>query len=264
MTLCAGRPMNRISFCMITLNEDKNLPRALKSVQGVADEIVVVDCGSMDRTLELARQYGAKTFFRAWTNFGDQRNYAVSQSTCEWIYALDADEELSEELRASLLAWKKSDAKRCAYEMSRLTWYLGGWVRHSGWYPNKQRRLYRKDAAKYRGIVHETLEFQGEAGKLSGDLLHYTVENFAEHEANAEKYSTLSAQKMFEEGKRNWRGAKWIATPWSFLRSFVIQLGFLDGKRGALIARMAARTTRLKFAKLGKLAGAESKNKGQK
>jgi len=255
--------MNRISFCVITLNEEISLPRALKSAQGVADEIVVVDCGSTDRTQEIAREQGAEVFHQAWTNFSEQRNYAASRASCEWIYTLDADEELSEQLRGSLLEWKKMDARLNAYEMPRLTWYLGGWVKHSGWYPNLQRRLYRKNAAKYRGIVHETLVFAGKAGYLSGDLLHYTAQNFAEHEANVEKYSTLSAQKMFDEGKRSWRGGQWFATPWNFLQSFVFRLGFLEGRRGLLIARMAARTTRLKFAKLGKLVAAERAKKAQ-
>lgn len=256
--------MNRISFCVLTLNEEKNLARALKSAQNVADEIIVADSGSTDCTEEIARQYGAKFFYRAWTNFGDQRNFAMAQASCEWIYTLDADEELSEELRASLLAWKKKDAPLNAYEMPRLTWYLGAWIKHSGWYPNLQRRLYRKSAGKYDGIVHETLVFAGEVGFLKGDLLHYTVENFAEHEENVERYSTLAAQKMFEEGKRKWRGAMWAATPWNFLQSFVFRLGFLDGYRGVLIARMNARTTQLKFAKLGKLVTAERAAKAQK
>jgi len=253
--------MNRVSFCIITLNEEKNLARALESARGVADEIVVVDCGSTDRTHEIAREHKAKFLYRAWTSFSDQRNFAASQSSCEWIYTLDADEELSEELRSSLLDWKQRDTDFNAYEHPRLTWYMGDWVRHSGWYPNLQRRLYKRDAAKYHGIVHETLVFEGKPGYLKGDLLHYTVGNFAEHEANVEKYSTLSARKMFEDGKRNWRGALWFATPWSFLQSFVLQLGFLDGHRGVLIAKMAARTTRLKFAKLGKLVAAERAGK---
>ena len=256
--------MNRISFCVLTFNEEKNLARALKSAREIADEIIVVDSGSTDHTAEIAREYGAKFFYRAWTNFGDQRNFAMAQANCEWIYTLDADEELSEELRASLLEWKKTEARWNAYEMPRLTWYLGAWIKHSGWYPNLQRRLYRKSAGRYDGIVHETLVFAGDAGYLKGDLLHYTVVNFAEHEENVERYSTLAAQKMFDEGKREWRGAMWFATPWNFVQSFVLRLGFLDGYRGALIARMNARTTRLKFAKLGKLISAERAAKAQR
>jgi len=252
--------MNRISFCVITLNVEKHLARALKSAQGVANEIIVVDSGSTDRTLEIAREHGAKVFFRAWTNFSEQRNFAMGQASCEWIYTLDADEELSEELRASLLEWKQREAKLNAYEMPRLTWYLGGWVRHSGWYPNLQRRLYKKGGAKYNGIVHETLEFEGQPGYLKGDLLHYTVENFAEHEEKAERYAGLAAQKMFDEGKRSWRAAVWFATPWTFLQNYFVRAGFLDGHRGALIAQMAARSVRLKFQKLGTLVR-EERNK---
>jgi glycosyltransferase involved in cell wall biosynthesis len=253
--------MNRISFCMITLNGEKHLARALKSAQGVADEIIVVDCGSTDRTADLAREFGAKVFSREWTNFSEQRNHAASRATCEWIYTLDTDEELSEKLRTSLLEWKLGEANFNVYEHPRLTWYMGDWVRHSGWYPNLQRRLYRKGAAKYSGAVHETLEFEGKPGYLEGDLLHYTVENFAEHEAKAEKYSKLAARKLFDEGKRSWRAAMWFAAPWTFLQSFFIRAGFLDGRRGALIARMAARSVRLKFRTLGALVCEERLNK---
>jgi glycosyltransferase involved in cell wall biosynthesis len=248
---------------MITLNGEKHLARALKSAQGVSDEIIVVDCGSMDRTMEIAHEFGAKVSFREWTNFSEQRNFAVSQASCEWVFTLDSDEELSEQLRASLLEWKKSEAEYKVYEMPRLTFYMSGWIRHSGWYPNLQRRLYRKDSAKYSGIVHETLEFTGEPGRLRGDLLHYTIENFAEHEAKAEKYSTLAARKLFDEGKRNWRAGVWFATPWAYFQSLVIRGGFLDGRRGALIAQMAARSVRLKFRKLGALVREERLQKNR-
>ena len=140
--------------------------RALQSAVGVADEIIVVDCGSTDRTAEIARAHGAKVVYRVWTNFGDQRNFAVTQSSHEWIYTLDADEALSDELRTSLLDWKQKEAEFSVYEGPRLTRYLGEWIRHSGWYPNLQRRLYRKNAAHYEGVVHETLVFEGKTGRL--------------------------------------------------------------------------------------------------
>ncbi|HLK04959.1 MAG TPA: glycosyltransferase family 2 protein [Candidatus Acidoferrum sp.] len=249
--------MNRISFCMITRNEEKNLPRALQSISGIADEIIVVDCGSIDRTEAIAREHGAQVFHREWTNFGDQRNYAVAQATCEWIYTLDADEALSDELKSSLREWKTQTPQYNVFEMPRLTSYLGGWVRHSGWYPNMQSRLYRKTHARYEGIVHETLVFAGARGRLKGDLLHYTIETFSDHEAKVESYSTLAAQKMFDQGRRSWRAAMWFATPWVYFQSFVLRAGFLDGHRGALIAQMAARSMRLKFQRLGALIAAE-------
>ena len=249
--------MNRLSACIITLNEEHNLPRALASLQGIADDVVVVDSGSTDGTVSIAREHGARFFFRSWTSYAEQKNFAASQAAHDWILSMDADEELSSLLQTSLLDWKKRPPAASVYEVSRRTWYLGAWIRHSGWYPDFQRRLYHRDAASFSGIVHESLRFNGAPGRLHGDLLHYTIRDFAEHEANVEKYSTLAAHQMFAEGRRRWRAALWLATPWSFLQNFVLRGGFLDGYRGALISQMAARTVRRKYAKLGKLIEAE-------
>jgi glycosyltransferase involved in cell wall biosynthesis len=251
--------MNRLSACLITLNEEHNLPRALASLQGIADEIVVLDSGSTDRTEEIARSCGAAFRVRRWTNYSEQKNYAASCAQNEWILSLDADEELSSALQTSLLDWKKRAPRFCVYEMARRTWYLGGWIRHSGWYPDFQRRLYLRDEAQFNGIIHEALRFDGKAGRLFGDLLHYTVRSFAEHEAKVAHYTTLAAQQMYAEGKRNWRAAMWLATPWSWFQNFFLRGGFLDGYRGALIAQMAARAVRVKYRKLGHLASAAAK-----
>lgn len=248
--------MNRISACIITLNEEQNLQRALASLSGIADEIVVVDSGSTDRTEEIARRHGVTYFSRTWTNYAEQKNYASGCAANDWIFSMDADEEVSSILHTSLLNWKTHKTDFSVYEVSRKTWYLGAWIKHSGWYPDFQRRLYRRDAAQFSGIIHESLRFQGKPGRLTGDLLHYTVRSFDEHEANVERYSTLAAQRLFAEGKRNWRGALWFATPWSWFHNFVLRGGFLDGYRGALIAQMAARSVRLKYAKLAKLVAA--------
>jgi hypothetical protein len=166
---------------------------------------------------------------------------------------MDADEELSSALQTSLLDWKKHEPAFSVYEMARKTWYLGAWIKHSGWYPDFQRRLYRRGSAQFSGIIHESLKFEGKPGRLFGDLLHYTVRSFAEHEANVEHYSSLAAKQMFAAGKRSWRSALWLATPWSWFQNYFLRGGFLDGYRGALISQMAARSVRLKYAKLGKL-----------
>jgi len=245
--------MNRLSACLITLNEEHNLPRALASLNEIADEIVIVDSGSADRTERIAREYGAVFVPRAFSGYADQRNFAAGCATNEWVFVVAPDEEISGELRNALLSWKKRVAEARVYEMARRTWYLGKWIHHSGWYPDWQRRLYRKDAAKYSGLIHEALRFEGKPGRIAGDLLHYTVRTFAEHEAKVEQYSTLAAQQLLKEGKRNWRAAVWLATPWSFVQNFVLRGGFLDGYRGALISQMAARTVRLKYQKLGRL-----------
>lgn len=245
--------MNRLSACLITLNEEHNLARALDSLKGIADEIVVVDCGSQDRTLEIAREYGAKIINKEWKDFAEQKNLAAAAASHEWILSLDADEELTAELRNSLKAWKEKEPGNVVYELARRAWYLGDWIKHSGWYPDFQRRVYRRDAAHFAGIVHESLKFSGSPGRLEGDLLHYTIRSFSEHEQKVERYTTLAAQQMYMGGKRHWRPAMWLAAPWNWFNCYVLHWGFLDGSRGWIIARMAARSTWLKFKKLGAL-----------
>jgi glycosyltransferase involved in cell wall biosynthesis len=255
--------MNRLSVCIIAQNEEENLPRLLESAQPVADEIIVVDGGSTDRTQEVARAAGARVVFRAFTTHADQKNYAASLAANDWIFLLDADETLSDELKKSVQDWKTYKPQFAVYEMSRLTWYLGSWIRHSRWYPDWQRRIYRRDSASFQGVIHSALRYDGSVGRLRGDLLHYTVRTFPEHEAKVEKYTTSVAQEMFDQGRRSWRAAMWIAAPWSWVHHFLLGAGFLDGSRGFLIARMAARGVRLKFQKLGKLVEAEKlKNRG--
>ena len=251
--------MNRLSVCLITLNEERNLPRAVRSVQDIADEVVVVDCGSQDRTQEIARAYGAKVVARRWSNFAEQKNFAAAAASNDWILSLDADEELNSDLRESLLEWKQREPEFAVYEMARRARYLGAWIKHCGWYPDRRRRLYRRDAAKFYGIVHESLLFKGQPGRLRGDLLHYTMTSFAEHEDKVERYTTLAARQMYEAGKRSWRAAMWLATPWTCFSTLVLRGGFLDGHRGWLISRMAARGVWLKFKKLGKLVAAEQR-----
>jgi glycosyltransferase involved in cell wall biosynthesis len=245
--------MNRLSACLITLNEEHNLPRALASLQGIADEIIVVDSGSTDGTASIAREYGAAFFERVWTNYSEQKNFAAERAQSKWVFSMDADEQLSGALQTSLLDWKKHEPQSSVYEMARKTWYLGAWVKHSGWYPDFQRRLYRRDKAQFSGIIHEALRFKGKPGRLHGDLLHYTVRSFAEHEQKVERYAALAAQQMYAAGERSWRSAVWFATPWSWFQNYFLRGGFLDGYRGALIAQMAARAVRIKYENLGQL-----------
>jgi len=252
--------MNRLSACLITLNEEQNLLRALKSLQGVADEIVVVDSGSQDRTQGIAREHGAKLVVRGWTDFAQQKNIAGAAASNDWILSLDADEELSSDLRASLLAWKEKEPQFAVYEFARRTWYLGGWVWHTRWYPDFQRKLYRRDKTKFEVPEHATVKYDGPVGRLKGDLLHYTLHSVEEHAAKVEAITTREARYLFLEGKRSWRAAMWLASPWNWFNNFVLCRGFLDGRRGWIISRMAARGTWLKFRKLGKLIEAERHN----
>src|SRR5438045_3249337 len=193
------------SVCMITFNEEHNLSRALESVRGVADEVVVVDCRSHDRTPDIAREYGAKVITNAWTNFAEQKNVAAAAASNDWILSLDADEELSRELRDSLLRCKWKEPEFAVYDVARRTWYLGAWVWHTRWYPDYQRKLYRRDKAKFEPLLHARPRFEGPVGRLDGDLLHYTLRSVEEHVAKVESYTTRIAQDMYAEGRRGWR-----------------------------------------------------------
>lgn len=245
--------MPLLSAILITFNEERDLPQALASLAGIADEIVVVDSGSTDRTRELARQGGARVVVRAFSGFDQQKNFAADQASHDWVLSLDADEVVSSELRSSLLAWKQSVPTSVAYEVGRCTNYLGKWIRHSGWYPEYHLRLYRRDRAQFVGTLHESLRADGPTGRLTGDLLHYTVRSMAEHYAKLEVFTTLAAEDLYARGKRRWRGAMYVAAPWTFLIRLVFRLGFLDGYRGVLIAWTSALYVWMKYRKLGQL-----------
>jgi glycosyltransferase involved in cell wall biosynthesis len=246
--------MPPISAILITFNEEADLPRALASLAGVADEIVVVDSGSTDRTCDTAREAGARVLFRPFDQFDKQKNFAAFQAAHDWLLALDADEALSPELRASLVTWKQQEPGQIvAYQMANRSNYLGGWVRHSGWYPEYRIRFYRRDQAHWVGALHESVRTEGPVARLSGNLLHYTIRSIAEHYAKMEVYTNRAAEDLYARGRRNWRTAMWIAAPWTLLQRFLVQLGFLDGYRGAIIAWTSARYVWLKYRKLGVL-----------
>jgi len=249
--------MNRLAVTFITKNEERNLPRTLGSLEDLADELIVVDSGSADRTTQIAAERGARLFARAWTGFADQRNFAGEQATCEWILALDADEELSGELRTALREWKSQAPTFDAYEFSRCANYLGHWIRHSGWYPDRKTRLYRRGSGRFEGAAHDSFRTATKIGRLRGDLLHHAFATFSQHEATVEAYSSAAALEMFAQGKRRSSGSLTLAPAWTFFRRLILQAGFLDGRRGWMIARMSARYTRLKYAKLAQLSRGE-------
>jgi glycosyltransferase involved in cell wall biosynthesis len=245
--------MPPISAILITYNEETDLPRALASLAGVADDIVVADSGSTDRTCQIAKESGARVVYRPFDRFDEQKNFVASQAAHDWVLALDADEALSPELHASLAAWKQQEPACVAYEMATRANYLGGWIRHSGWYPDRRIRFYRRDRARWVGALHEGVRADGPVGRLRGDLLHYTMSSLAEHYAKIDVYTTRAAEDLYERGRRRWRADMWFAAPWTLLQRFLIQLGFLDGHRGAIIAWTSARYVWMKYRKLGVL-----------
>jgi glycosyltransferase involved in cell wall biosynthesis len=245
--------MPPISAILITYNEESDLPRALASLAGLADEFVVVDSGSTDRTREIALDAGARVLHRPFDQFDKQKNFAAAQATHDWLLALDADEALSPELRASLAAWKQQEPAEIAYQCATRSNYLGGWIKHSGWYPEYRIRFYRRDRARWVGAMHESVHADGAVGMLAGDLLHYTMSSVAEHYAKMDVYTNRAAEDLYARGRRRCRGGMWVAAPWTLLQRFLLQLGFLDGYRGAIIAWTSARYVWMKYRKLGVL-----------
>ncbi len=249
--------MPALTAILISYNEELDLPRALASLAGIADEIILVDSGSTDRTSEIARSCGARVYTRKLENFADQKNYAASLSSNDWILSIDCDQELSPELRSSILAWKQQTPGKNGYEIPLLSNYLGAWIRHSGWYPELRVLLFRRDKGKFAGALHERLHVEGPAGRLDGHLFHYTIRSLAEHRAKLDAMSTMAAEDMFAHGRKSWRAAMIFAPPWTIFQRLVFQLGVLDGRRGWLIAWLSGNYIYLKYRKLGRLLAGE-------
>ena len=184
-----------------------------------------------------------------------RKNFAASQATNDWVLSLDADEiALSDQSsRAALIVWKRQEPRHAAYEINRRTNFLGGWICHSGWYPEYHVRLYRRDRAQFVGALHETVKSAEPARPPGGDLLHFTVRTLHEHYAKLDVFTNKAAEDLYARGRRSWRGGMCFAAPWTVVQKFLFQLGFLDGYRGALIAWTAGRYVWMKYRKLGVL-----------
>ena len=241
----------KITATVITLNEEHNIASALESLSW-ADEIIVVDSESTDRTVEIARGFTDRVFVRPWPGYSAQKNFAAEQATHDWIFSLDADERVSNNLAEEfkrLMADVQTPA--AGFEMPRLTFYLGRWIKHSGWRPDYKRRLYDRKSARWRGdYVHETLEVDGKVEKLKGDILHYTVRDASEHHLRMDRYTTMAAEQAHSQGKRSSIARMLVSPALVFVRSYVFKLGFLDGIPGLAIARFAAHYEFLKNLKL--------------
>lgn len=248
-----------LSVLIRTKNEEKNIERAIKSVQGLAEEIIVVDSGSTDKTVEIAKNLGAKVFFKEWEGYANQLNYGISLCSHEWILVLDADEELSEELRESIRRELKNP-KYEVYQLCRRTYYLGRFLKH-GWYPEWRIRLFKKGKVLFEGILHEKAIFEGKKGKLRGDLYHYSFKSLEDHYQKTIKYAKIMAQDMKSRGKK-FNLLNLIFNPiWHFIKVYFFKLGFLDGIRGFFIAMSGAFYVFLKYKFLYELELKEKKER---
>jgi glycosyltransferase involved in cell wall biosynthesis len=253
--LYLAQGMNKLSVVVITLNEEHNIGRCLESVKNVADEIVVVDSFSTDRTEEICRLYGAQFIQHKFEGHIEQKNWALSQAHHKLVLSIDADEALSRELEESILLLKLNVA--CdGYYMNRLTNYCGKWIRHCGWYPDRKLRLFSSEKGKWGGMnPHDKFDFhaKSETGFLKGDLLHYSYYSVEEHYKQVEYFTTISAKAYFIEGKKS-NLLKIIFSPLiKFIHGYFIKMGFLDGHYGFVICRISAKATFLKYVKLKEL-----------
>ena len=244
----------KITATVITLNEENHLGRCLASLNGVVEEIVVVDAGSSDHTLEIGRELGARTFVHEWKSYASQKNHAAALAEHDWILSIDADECLSPQLCQSILALKRTVPQMSGFEFSRKAFYLGRWIHHCGWYPDIKTRLYLKTKAEWQGeFVHETLGVDGPIGRLQGDLLHYTCNSVSEHLIRLERYTTLAANDLRRRGKRSRIIDLPVSALAAFAKTYCLKQGFRDGAQGLVISLFAGYYNFVKYAKLWEL-----------
>lgn len=253
---CKFMKMLPLSAVIITFNEEKNIGRCLDSLVGIADDIVVVDSFSTDRTEEICRSKGARFIHHAFEGHIQQKNWAITQARYPHILSLDADEALDESLKKSILQVKR-DWKKDGYYMNRLTNYCGKWIRHCGWYPDKKLRLWDSRKGHWTGInPHDKYElFAGDAhtAHLKGDILHYSFYTIEQHRRQVDYFTDISSKALFQKGKRATFFHLLVNPVVKFLRDYFFKLGVLDGYYGFIVCLISAKATYLKYSKLRKL-----------
>jgi glycosyltransferase involved in cell wall biosynthesis len=246
-------PVPRVTVTIITLNEAAHIADAIESAAW-ADEVIVVDSGSADDTLAIARASGARTEIRSWTGYVDQKNFAAGLASNEWIFSLDADERIPAALASEIRSVLSSEPPHGGYRVPRVTHHLGQWIRTTDFYPDYQTRLYDRRRARWHGRhVHESVRVEGSSGQLTNELEHYSYRNLSDHLDRINAYSTLAARQMYESGRRANALHLLVHPPAAFLRNYILRRGFLDGAVGLTLSIVNAYSVFLKFAKLWEL-----------
>lgn len=237
-----------LSAVLITLNEEDRLPAALRSVS-FCDEVLVVDAGSTDATCRIAAEAGARVIVNApWPGFVAQRRLATEAARHDWILAVDADERVSDPLRAEIEALRHGRLTGAGYRIPRVSFYLGRWIRATDWYPDLQLRLFDRRRASWEGaLVHESVRARQAPGRLRNELQHFSYRSVAEHLLLMERYASLWAQQAQAEGRRASVAAAFVAGAWAFFRNYVLKRGLLLGSAGLAVSALNAHYT---FAKL--------------
>ena len=253
--------MPTLSVILITRNEEANLADCLASLEGIAQQIVVVDTNSSDRTLEIAKSYGAAIAQPPdWPGFGPQKNRALDLATGEWVLSLDADERLTPALKSEIVTAIHHSAHVDCFAIPRLSWYCGRFIRHSGWNPDYVDRLFKRGSARFSDdLVHERLIPSGQVAKLENPMLHYSFMNYSQVLQKIDRYSTASAEQAFAQGKTSTPLKAVLHGAWSFFRTYFLRAGFLDGPQGFTLAMSNAQGTYYRYIKLWHLIREASK-----
>lgn len=241
--------MPKISAVIITYNEEMFINKCLASIEGLVDEIIVVDSFSVDSTEEICKKYNARFIKHKFEGYRDQKNFALQFASYKNILSLDADEALSNELRESILIIK-DNWEYNGYYVNRRNYYCGQWIRHSHWYPDKQLRLFNSDSGKWGDLnLHERFKMSNgdKVGTLKGDLVHWPYSTYQEHVDKMHKFSLIAAEEFHKAGKKATIFTPYIHLIWGFLRTYIIKLGFLDGRNGFLICSLYASATFKKY-----------------
>jgi glycosyltransferase involved in cell wall biosynthesis len=247
--------MPTLSVILITRNEEANLEACLASLEGIAQQIVVVDTNSADRTLEIAQNHGALISQPSdWPGFGPQKNRALALATSDWVLSLDADERLTPALKSEILTAIHHNAHVDCFAIPRLSWYCGRFIRHSGWNPDYVDRLFKRGTAQFSDdLVHERLIPNGQVAKLKNPMLHYSFMNYSQVLQKLDRYSTASAEQAFAKGKTSSPLKAVLHGAWAFFRTYILRAGFLDGPQGFALAISNGQGTYYRYLKLWQL-----------
>jgi glycosyltransferase involved in cell wall biosynthesis len=245
--------MSSLAVTVITLNEEANIVPCLESATWAA-EIVVLDSGSTDRTVELARQFTDRVFSVPWQGFGKTKNQAIAAARMPWIFVLDADERITPDLRREIEQIVAADGPLDGYRVPRRNHFCGRFIKHLGWYPDYSIRLFRKTKGRFvEREVHESVEINGQVGTLQHPMLHYTYTSSSDFVRRMDRYSTLAAQELRRRGKRPWPGELVWRPCLTFLKLYILQRGFLAGRDGYTLAFLYSTYTFLKYYKFREL-----------
>lgn len=242
---------SRLSACIITFNEADRIAACIRSVS-FCDEILVVDSHSTDETRDIARSLGAKVIERDWPGYRSQKQFAVDAAENDWVLCLDADEQVSEELRQEIEALRAKGFPECAgWSVNRMTDYFGQFLRHGNAYPDRLIRLFDRRRGRWIGReIHENTRVDGRVGRLRGPLLHYSYRSLSDQQRRLQRYAELMARELHASGKRGGLGKALLNSFWRFVRGYFLRLGFLDGWRGLVFALIEADYVRQKYIKL--------------